>query len=222
MRTLLIAVPVVAVLAIAAGFAFFALSGDDAPPPPSLAANTTPAASSTTAEPSDDGTLRVAPGGDSFVGYRVGEEFIGVGVKQAVGRTSDVTGTVTVEGAEITAAELKADMTTLQSDEGRRDNALRGRGIQTDQFPEATFTLGEPVKLSRTAQTATGALTLHGVTKTVEVKVSGQKTSGGGVEIAGTTDIAFADFDIEPPSIAGFVTVEDRGALEFQLIAGQG
>lgn len=224
LRTILIAAPVAAVVAVAGAFAFFSLSGDDAPPPPSLsnaadgATTGTTAAPSTTADaPAADGALSVVPSDDTFVGYRVGEEFIGVGTKEAVGRTGDVTGTVTVEGEQIASAELTADMSTVTSDETRRDNALRDRGIETSRFPEATFRLTEPVALSDTAQTATGELTLHGVTKTVDAKLTSQRTSDGTVEVAGSAPIVFADFEIEPPSIGGFVTVEDKGELEFQL-----
>jgi polyisoprenoid-binding protein YceI len=76
----------------------------------------------------------------------VREEFVGIGVKDAVGRTGEVTGSAQVASTTIEAAELTADMTTLESDEARRDGALRDRGIETDRFPEATFTLTEPVR----------------------------------------------------------------------------
>ena len=38
-------------------------------------------------------------------------------------------------------------MTTLQSDESRRDERLRTDGLQTDQFPTATFTLTKPIEV---------------------------------------------------------------------------
>ena len=34
---------------------------------------------------------------------------------------------------------------------------------------------------------------------------------------AGTAPITFADFGIEPPSVAGVVTVEDHWVLEFKI-----
>jgi hypothetical protein len=49
------------------------------------------------------------------------------------------------------------------------------------------------------------------------VRVSGQQLGDEGIELAGSVPIAMADFEIEPPSVAGFVTVEDRGTLEFKL-----
>ena len=82
-------------------------------------------------------------------------------------------------------------MTTLRSDEGRRDNALRGRGIETDRFPTATFELTGPFELSREPVRARGRLTLHGETQPIIARVSGQR-SGDAIELAGSAPIEFA------------------------------
>ena len=145
------------------------------------------------------------------------EEFASIGVKDAVGRTPDVSGSVDVEGDTITAAKLDAEMSTLVSDEARRDDALRERGIETDRFPTASFELTEPVELSRKQTTTPGALTLHGETKPIEVTLRSQRIGDSTIELAGSAPIAFADFGIEPPSVAGVVTVEDHGVLEFKI-----
>ena len=119
-----------------------------------------------------DGT--VANG--SFVGYRVQEQLASIGANTAVGRTQDVTGTITISGLKVTAADITADLTTLQSDDSRRDGQLRRQGIETGQFPTAVFKLTQPI--SGTAipaddtvvdVTAVGQLTLHGVTKDVSI-----------------------------------------------------
>ena len=159
----------------------------------------------------------MSAGGETFVGYRVREEFASIGVKDAVGRTPGVTGSVDVDGDTITAAKLDADLSTLVSDEARRDDALRERGIETDRFPTASFELTEPVELSRTKTTTAGTLTLHGETQPVEVTLRSQRIGDSTIELAGSAPIAFADFGIEPPSVAGVVTVEDHGVLEFKI-----
>ncbi len=139
-----------------------------------------------------------------------------VGVVDAVGRTGDVSGTAEIDGDTVQGAELATDMTTLRSDESRRDNALRGRGIETDRFPTASFELTGPFELSREAVPARGRLTLHGQTRPIVARVSGQRI-GEAIELAGSAPIDFADFAIEPPSVAGFVTVREAGRLEFKL-----
>ena len=50
-------------------------------------------------------------------------------------------------GTTITAADFTADLTTLVSDESRRDGQLRNQALETSQFPTATFTLTKPVEL---------------------------------------------------------------------------
>jgi polyisoprenoid-binding protein YceI len=212
-RRLIIALAAIA-LVVAGAFAVFILRGSDAPPPPTLS-DEQPASTATPGTTTSSWV--VVPGEESFVGYRVREEFASIGVADAVGRTGEVGGGVNVDGDQIAGAVLEADMTTLRSDESRRDDALRTRGIETDRFPDAQFQLLEPVDLVGRNQAVRGELTLHGETQPIRVKVSAQRLGAETVELVGEAPIAFADFKIEPPSVAGVVTVEDNGTLEFKL-----
>ena len=212
----LIILATVLVLLVGGAFAVFALRGSDAPPPPALSQDEPTATA--TATPAQAATWEIAAGEETFVGYRVREEFASIGVADAVGRTGEVGGGVNVDGDHIAGAVLEADMSTLRSDESRRDDALRTRGIETDRFPDAQFQLSEPVDLTRRNQRVRGELTLHGETQTIAVTVSAQRLGGDTIELAGSAPIAFADFGIEPPSVAGVVTVEDEGTLEFLLL----
>jgi polyisoprenoid-binding protein YceI len=159
----------------------------------------------------------------SFVGYRVQEELASVGATEAVGRTPDVTGTLTVDGTTITAAEFTADLTTLQSDEGNRDRQLQRQALETGTFPTATFTLTEPIELgSAPAEgqtvdaTATGDLTIHGTTKSVEIPLQA-KLENGVVTVVGSLPILFADYGMEKPQAMIVLSVADNGTMEFQL-----
>jgi polyisoprenoid-binding protein YceI len=159
----------------------------------------------------------------AFVGYRVNEELAGVGAKTAFGRTPDVTGTLTLDGTTATAAEFTADLTTLQSDDARRDGQLSNQSIQTSQFPTATFTLTEPIEFgtipadeSTVSVDATGELTLHGVTKTVTIPLEA-KLVNNTIVVTSLFDITFADFNITKPSSAAVLSVEDKGIMEVQL-----
>lgn len=71
----------------------------------------------------------------SFVGYRVQEELVGIGGNTAVGRTPDVSGTMTTVGLTLTKAEFTANLQTLASDESQRDNRLRQQALESDRFP---------------------------------------------------------------------------------------
>ncbi|MEO6628767.1 MAG: YceI family protein [Aquihabitans sp.] len=171
-----------------------------------------------------DGTWKVTPGtGDdaTVAGYRVKEEFVaGARKEEAAGRTNEVTGSVTVRGGKVTAVEIKVDVSTLASDESRRDNRIRTDGLQTDQFPEATFVLTKPVDLPELTEgavvevPATGSLTLHGVTKPLTIPLQ-VKATGATFQVQGSAPVVMADFGIDPPNIGGFVTVSDNGSFEF-------
>ncbi len=183
---------------------------------PADTTETTPAAGS-----GADGTYTITA--DSVAGYRVVEVLFGQDT-EGVGRTNSVTGSITVTGTQVTAAEFSVDMTTLVSDEDNRDRKFKGEIMDTGDFPTATFVITEPIELgsvpadnTEISATATGDLTLHGVTKSVTLEVTAKK-SGTSIAIAGSTDVVFSDYDIDNPSTGG-ITTEDHGLIEFLLVA---
>jgi polyisoprenoid-binding protein YceI len=187
-------------------------------------------ASSAVAGGALDGTWNVDPSvgsfsdfSGSFVGYRVEEELASVGAATAVGRTPDVSGSLTLEGTTITAAEITADLTTLQSDKTQRDGQLHRQALETDQFPTATFKLTVPIELGATptdgqviSVTGTGDLTIHGQTKSVQIPLEA-RLSGGVVTVTGSTPILFADYGMSRPVSFLVLTIADNGIMEFQL-----
>lgn len=159
----------------------------------------------------------------TWAGYRVQEQLSGLGSNTAVGRTPDVTGTMTVEGNKVTGVDVNADLTSLQSDSGARDAALHSRGLQTDQFPKATFKLTDPVAIpaavtdgKKASTTAQGELTVHGVTKPVTVKIE-TTLQGGKAAVVGNAPITLTDFGIEPPTGFRVLSIKDDGTFEFQI-----
>lgn len=215
----------IGVLALVVGgpWVYIHLIQGDAPPPLALGATSSPSATGgTTGTDPGTGDSSWTVTGDSIVGYRVKEVLFGQSA-DAVGRTSAITGTMTLDEAIVTDATFTVDMTTVTSDESRRDEQFNGRIMETSVYPTATFTLSEPIDLGSlpaantdVTATATGELTLHGVTKTVTFDVTGRYT-GSQVEIAGSIPIGFADWEISNPSF-GPVTTEDNGILEFSLL----
>lgn len=158
---------------------------------------------------------------ESQVGYRVDEVLFGQNVT-AVGRTNAVTGSVTIDGLTVTAAEFSVDMTTVKSDEPKRDAQFESRIMDTLNFPAATFVLSQSIIVSKDALTgdsahqASGVLTLRGTNKAVEVTIV-SAIRDGAVVLVGEIEIVFADWGIPNPSIPG-ISTEDRGVLEFSLV----
>ena len=169
-----------------------------------------------------DGSWKLTTG-DSFVGYRVREQLaILPAPSDAVGRTTAVDGGLDIKGLKITKVDVTADLTQLTSDRSKRDERIHTIGLETDAFPDATFTLTDPIAFEaqpKDGETvnagATGELTLHGVTNTVCVPVQATLT-GDTIEVLGSVDIVFADYGMQAPNF-GFVTTEDHGTIEFQL-----
>jgi len=160
---------------------------------------------------------------DSFVGYRVDETLASSRANTAVGRTAQVTGTLTLDGTSVTAVAIRADLTRLTSDDNRRDGQLHQQALETDLFPTATFKLTAPIDLGSTpvdgkaiTAMATGDLTLHGVTKSVQVPIEAV-LSGNVVTVTGSLDILFADYQIQEPVSFAILSIEDHGVMEFQL-----
>jgi hypothetical protein len=57
---------------------------------------------------------------------------------------------------------------------------------------------------------------MHGVTRTVTFTVNALRTANR-IDVQGSIPILFSDYKISSPSVGGFVTVDDRGTLEFLL-----
>jgi polyisoprenoid-binding protein YceI len=159
----------------------------------------------------------------SWVGYRVQEELAGIGGNTAVGRTNDLSGTLSIAGSSLTAASITADLSGLVSDDERRDDQLRRQALETDLYPTATFELNEPIEIPETASdgdsiqvTARGDLTVHGVTHAVDIPLN-VRYEDGVMGVAGSLEIAFADYGIEQPTSFLVLSVDDHGTIELQL-----
>ena len=204
---------------------------------PSALASSEPSAATGSAIPAASAGSASGGGGDvagnwtiaagSLAGYRVREQLANLPAESdAVGRTDKVTGSMTVSESEdkttLTAGTITVDTTSITSDESRRDNRLRSEGLETDRYPNATFTITQPVAIPAAALAGTasgvtlvGDLELHGVTKSVSIPAQAQLANGT-ISVAGSLAFPLSDFGITAPNIGGFiVSIEDNGTLEF-------
>jgi polyisoprenoid-binding protein YceI len=160
----------------------------------------------------------------SWAGYRVQEQLVGVGANTAVGRTPNVTGSMTLSGAVVNDVQITADLTTLKSSDSNRDGQLRHQGIDTDQFPTAIFKTTQPIDLgalpadgTTVTVTAKGAFTLHGVTRTVDISLQAVR-QGGIIAVTGTLPVIFADYGFQGPNSFSVLSVDDHGTMELHLL----
>ena len=230
-RNLLVAGLVATVVVVVGGLAgvYAVFFGGSAPrqlglsATPSTSASAT-ANSSSTARP---GAWTVVSG--SQAGYRVREQLAFVGApSDAVGRTDAISGSMTVAqtggGYQVTAASFTVDVSKLTSDRPMRDQRIRRIGLESDRYPTANFRLTSPISLPSNAASgqaftvqATGDLTVHGTTRRVTIPLQARLT-GSRIEVAGSITFPFSEFGMTPPSIPGFVSVQDNATMEFNLL----
>jgi polyisoprenoid-binding protein YceI len=228
-RWIVSAVVVVVVLAVAAPFVYIHFI--EGPAPAKLALPTThltaPTArtGSSSATADVDGAYHVGSG--SQAGYRVTEVLIGQN-STAVGRTTKISGSVTISGSSVTAATFTVGMASVESDQSERNAQFDGRIMNVAQYPTATLKLTEPIVLatipplgSKASYTATGELTMHGVTRNVTFPMTAERSSGVIYALA-DIPIVFAKWNIANPSIGGFVTTESSGTLEALVVLTKG
>lgn len=240
---LVITLASVALVAALGAGAWYLFIREDAPPEVDLDSATEQLTSTTSPDTSTKGEPTTKPDGidgswvvdnesgefdfdsatGSFAGFRVTEELANIGAAEAVGRTGEVSGEMTIEESELVATEITVDMSTLTSNQQRRDDRVQ-EALETTRFPEATFELTEPVELGDGAAggedvsvDATGRLTVHGITNEVTVKLDARLADGTAV-VVGSIPIALADYGVEAPTAPMVLSVSDEATVEFQLL----
>lgn len=169
----------------------------------------------------------VAPAGNE-ARFRVREQLAGMDFpNDAVGKTSQITGAIVVsaDGKIVRdGSSFTVELTSLVSDNSRRDGYIRRNTLQTDSFPKAVFVptsaKGLPAVLPATGETAfelVGDLTIHGVSKPSTWQVKAVRSVSGAVTGTATTSFPFAEFRMTIPKVARVLSVDDRITLEYDF-----
>ena len=227
---------VVVVLAVGGPFVYIHLIEGSAPAKLTLpggssgssgASTTTAAGGSSAAASSVAGTWAVGAG--SVAGYRVQEVLIGQHAT-AVGRTTRLSGTITITRSTVTSGTVTVDMASVTSDQSERNAQFDGRIMDVATYPTATLHLSGPITLgsiptvgNQVSYTGSGTLDMHGVTRSVSLPLSAERTATG-IAVLAEIPITFADWNIANPSVGGFVTTANNGTLEvlLHLVRGSG
>ena len=165
-----------------------------------------------------DGTWAVSTG--SVAGFRVPETAFGMS-NDVVGRTTGVSGTVVITGDRVTSATSRIDLAL-----NGKPQPQFAKSLDTRRFPEATFTLAKPVELGSSFAsgaivnlTATGRLTMNGVTHLVTATVSARR-DGAALEAAGSIPVTFSEWGVKGPAGYGFfASLANHGTAEFLVSA---
>jgi polyisoprenoid-binding protein YceI len=228
-KRIVVVVALIAVLAGGFGVWWF-LIRDDAPPEAALVDRDVAEDPSST--DSADGTWSVSEDEESFGGFRIVEHFSGGIDNTAVVRSPAVAGSLVVDGTTVDEVSMEVDLTALESQDsvppgvpgiGNRVDQMRRDGLEIDTFPTATFELTEPITLAGSpvlgeaiATEAVGELTVHGVSRPVTIPIEA-RWNGDVIDVAGSLEVVLADHGMDAPE-RPFVTVDDVGTMEFQLV----
>jgi polyisoprenoid-binding protein YceI len=112
-----------------------------------------------------------------------------------------------------TKMEVKPDPKVDAKTQAEIQKDMQDMTLESAKYPEIVFRSSRIVKSGDAQWKADGALTLHGVTKTVHADV--KKT---GDAYTGRTTIKQTDFGIKPVTVGGgLVKVKDELDIEFQI-----
>jgi polyisoprenoid-binding protein YceI len=140
-------------------------------------------------------------GAHAFVQFKIKH----LGYSWLYGRFNEFDGSFNIDRENLENSSISVDIKTasVDSNHAERDKHLRSDDfLDTDKFPDATFK-STALKLNNdTSGVMTGELTLHGVTKPIDiaVKLVGEgKDPWGGYRTGfeGTTTFKLKDFNIE-------------------------
>ncbi len=148
-----------------------------------------------------------------------------------VGQTNQVAGQILVnqqDPSQSKLGEIKVDLSTIVTDNDLRNHTLQGRILETGQSGNqyATFVAksitGLPSSIAVGQQVSfkiTGALTVHGVTKTVTFDAQVKEVSAKHLTGQAQTMVKYSDFNISIPNVPSVSSVGDSVKLAITFTA---
>lgn len=197
--------------------------GATSPAPQTPTVSDTPTAQPSPKPMASNGTVYAVDTERSTAAYAVRERFLGKELDvTAVGKTSTFTGELIIENGVIQPSTIQIDLSTLTSDEARRDNQVR-RALDTASHRHATFQItgaqGDPVLTEGqdVDLQLNGNMTIKGTERPLTFATKA-KLADGTVTLTAETTFTMTDFGVTPPSIAGFVSVTDKVTLHITYV----
>ena len=170
--------------------------------------------------------------------YQVEEEFLAGAVERlgkALGFNTAVAWTRTLEGevqlmmdgssVSVEGGQFTVDLTTLKSDDTKRDERIREQYLESNRFPIAEFVItgveGFPTEYEMGEEITfmlVGDFTMREVTNEVMFEVTAVLQDD---TLTGTafTEIFMVDYGFDPPEIPGFIEALDPARVEVEFKA---
>lgn len=175
---------------------------------------------------------------ESQASYIVDEEFFGgavdrlgvqLGPTETIGSTSAVNGELVLNVPQSQFdGDFVVNLQSLTSDQPRRDEAIREDWLQSNLFPEATFTItsveGLPADYQEGEEVSfqvSGDMTVREVTQPATFDVTAV-LEGDTLTGTATSLMRMTDYGFQPPNIANFFTVGDEFTVQIDFTAREG
>lgn len=138
------------------------------------------------------------------------------------GRTTAVSGRIMSSEFHDAIGCVAIAAKSLDTGIGLRNRLMRENHLQVAQFPEIQFILTRLADVQREANmvglTLEGDLTLHGVTRPMNIPATLSKADGK-LQVEGSTVLKMSDFNIARPAFL-FITVKDEVQVWFRVVVG--
>ena len=182
---------------------------------------TQPPMESTSTPKTENTPLKIADG--SKARYRIGEQLARLDTPiTAVGETSDVSGQLILDGSGnvVAGSTITVDITTLRSDEAKRDRWVRkngGLGENVVFTVETISNLPWPLPNEGKARIELeGNLLIAGISKATKWD-SSINFHAAGLSGLAVTEIGWEEFSLPKPNMFFIVSVDDRFRLEIEF-----
>ena len=170
------------------------------------------------------GSFTIGP--PSVATYTAHETFVAIHLPHApVGTTTGVSGTLALANGRFASSTVTVNLTGLHTHQPLRDQHVQD-ALDTVKYPDAVFKVTGQSANSETVRAdgiATvelqGQMTVHGETHTAIWDLQVGMSSSGALDVKGTREVQMTSFGVKPPSIAGFVNVDDAILLGVNLVA---
>jgi len=124
---------------------------------------------------------------------------------------------------DIGNVDIRMEGESIQGSEGRMMNNKIYEALDTDNHQEISFLLRDVLSLAENPGTAIvsarGVITVAGVSRVVEMNITGQLLSDGKVVFEGKQDLKMSDFRMDPPrAMFGALRTRDEVEVEYRVV----
>ena len=170
----------------------------------------------------------------STVGYLAPKQFLNSGLETVEGITNEIIGEFTLSLSECDQADsclliedliIKADISTLKSNNGTRDRAIKNQWLKSALFPEAIFRIDELVLPnkdfdSKVEDTIVGKLSIREIVLDTPFSITAF-VEGDEIFISGFTEIDTTWFGFDAPTKFNAWEVLNPIGIKVTLVAEQ-